>query len=118
MLFLETRHVYKQIYQPYPEKVMIWLRTKLESGTDKETSTAAYALSIGGDTSDGPRVEQRLERVRAEWEGQEESKDAQTAALELASALGSYGSKTFIDEAQRRQLGQRCMSDQCRLYLH
>jgi len=64
MSFFETRHVYEQIHQPYPEEVLLWLRTKLESGTDKEASTAAYALSIGGDASDGTRVEQRLERLR------------------------------------------------------
>jgi hypothetical protein len=118
MLFFETGHVYGQIHQPYPDKVLMWLRTKLESGTDKEASTAAYALSIGGDASDGTRVEQRLERLRAEWQDHEQTEDARKAEIELASALGSYGSKTFIDEAQRHQLGERCMSDQCRLYLH
>jgi hypothetical protein len=118
MLFFETAHVYGQIHQPYPDKVLMWLRKKLESGTDKEASTAAYALSIGGEPSDGTRVEQRLERLRAELQGQEQTGDARKAEVELASALGSYGSKTFVDEARRRQLGQQCMSDQCRLYLH
>ena len=118
MLFFETANVYKQISKEFPVEVLTWLRAKLENGADKEASTAAYALSIGGDATDGPRVEQRLERLRAQRQSEEQVAGAQQAEIELASALGSYESKTFLDEARRHQLGQGCMSDQCRLYLH
>ena len=116
MLFFETESVYKQIPKEFPPEVLAWLRTKLKSGNNKEASTAAYALSIGGDASDAPRVEERLERLRTQNEGQ--VAEVQQAEMELASALGTYESKMFLDEARRHQLGQGCMSDQCRLYLH
>jgi hypothetical protein len=74
-LFFETGHVYELIHQAYPDKVLMWLRTKLESGTDKEAGTAVYVCaSIGGNASDGTRVEQSLERLRAEWQGHQQNR--------------------------------------------
>jgi hypothetical protein len=118
MLFYETQSVYNQLTQPFPDEVLVWLRSKLADGTDKEASTAAYALSVGGDASDTARVEQRLERLRALWQGKQLSVDAQRVEADLASTLGSYGSKTFLDAEQRKRLGQGCISDMCKFYLH
>ena len=118
MSFFETAEVYKQLRQPFPAEVLTWLRLKLKSGTDKEAGIAAYALSIGGETSDAARVQHRLQRLRSRKQGTDQASDVRQAELEFAGALGSYGTPTFVDEAQRRQLGQGCMSDGCRQYLH
>lgn len=118
MLFYETGHVYKQVHQPFPDELLTWLRAKLANGTDPEASMAAYALSIGGVDSDKARLAQRLERLQALWQGKELSDDARQAEGNLASVLGTYESKTFLDPTQRHQLGQSCITDQCRLYLH
>lgn len=114
MVFYEASNVYSQIQKQFPTEVLAWLRAKLDDGSDKEASTAAYGLSIGGDASDVARVEARLERLR----GEEQSSEMKQAEMELASALGTYESKTFVDAAERHRLGQGCISDQCRLYLH
>jgi hypothetical protein len=116
--FFSTSNVYKQVAEPFHTEVLTWLRVRLEDGTDNEASTAAYALSIGGDNSDKARVQQRLELIRAQWQGKQLPAEEQQAEMNLASTLGSYESKLFLDEAQRRQLGQGCLTDQCRLYLH
>jgi hypothetical protein len=116
--FFSTSNVYKQVAEPFPTEVLTWLRVRLEDGTDNEASTAAYALSIGGDNSDKARVQQRLELLRAQWQGKQLTAEEQQAEMNLASTLGTYESKLFLDEAQRHQLGQGCLTDQCRLYLH
>jgi hypothetical protein len=117
-LIYSSANVYGQIAQPFPAEVQQWLRSKLTSGTDKEAGAAAYALSIGGDTSDSARVQNRLQRLRTEYLGQVPPKSAQTAEAGLAGALAGYGLKTAVDAAQRRKLGQGCMSDMCRFHLH
>jgi hypothetical protein len=118
LLFFETAKVYMQVKSLFPEEVLTWLRAKLSNGSNKEASIAAYAVSLGGDSTDQIKVEQRLERLRAQRQDKELTKDIQKTEIELASALSLQDSRVHVDEAERLRLGKGCMSDQCRLYLH
>jgi hypothetical protein len=127
-LFYESRVVFAQLQQPFPEEVTAWLRERLANGSDKEVAAVAYALSIGGGSSDSTLIEDRLRRLRNEWKGREHevatanvnqpAGQARQAEMELVSALGSFDSHTKVDAAYRPDLGAGCMSDMCRFYMH
>jgi hypothetical protein len=66
-LFFETNRVFKARAASFPAQLTKMLRHQLQEGPDAQAGTAAYELSQGGEPEDRFLIEQRLEKLRADW---------------------------------------------------
>jgi len=124
-LFYETNTVFKARGAAFPAELTDLLRRQLRSGTDDQTDSAAYELSLGGAPEDRYLLEQRLGKLRAEWSSRADEVasaapsaqaiQARKLEVELMSALRQSAVWNMSDD-DAAQLALECLSDQCRRY--
>ena len=113
---------------PFPNELQTWLREQVKNGPVKQAGFAAYQLSMFGRAEDRMLVEQRLEKLRRQWAGNEAetetasmtSPEGQAHSLEvdLVSTLAGTDARVWtLTPDEKAALRDGCLTSDCKRHI-